>query len=221
VTAAAKRYSLRAAVIPRREKARSVVEAWMLGQQDGQAIAALLFGDVGFSGHLPITWPAAPDQGPGQTTAEFPGVNSNVDYSEGIFVGYRYYQQNNQTPLYPFGYGLTDSSFAIGNVHANPDGKGQWTVTAKVTNTGPRVASEVVQLYVGDPPVTGETPAQLKGFTRVTLQPGQHTKVRFQVTSDDLSYWTNGAWTVAPGKYVLSVGTSSSDIGGTAALTIH
>jgi beta-glucosidase len=208
-------------LMPWLDQVKSVVEAWMPGQQDGQAIAALLFGDVAFSGHLPITWPASPSQGPGQTAAEFPGVNNNVYYREGIFVGYRYYQQHDQTPLYPFGYGLTDSRFAVDNVHAHPDGKGRWIVTAKVTNTGSKAGSELFQLYVGDPQVAGEPPEQLKGFARVTLQPEQHTKVSFEVTSEDLSYWNHGTWSVAPGSYQLSVGTSSSDIGGVTALTVR
>jgi beta-glucosidase len=208
-------------LMPWLSQVKSVVEAWYPGQQDGQAIAALLFGDASFSGHLPVTWPASPSQGPGQTTVEYPGVNNTELYSEGIFVGYRYYQEFGQQPLYPFGYGLTYTSFNVRDVNVARDGHDTWTVRVQVTNTGARAGSQAVQFYVGDPRSTGEPPEQLKGFTRVTLQPGATATVKLQLTQADISYWNNGAWIAAPGTYTVSVGTSSSDLQTSTSLEIH
>ncbi len=200
---------------------KSVIEAWLPGQQDGQAIAALLFGDVNFSGRLPVTWPASPDQGPGQTAAEFPGVNNTVVYNEGIFVGYRYYQEYGQRPLYPFGYGLSYTSFSVSAVQLEKRRQSSWVISAKVRNTGTRRGTEVLQVYVGDPRSTGEPPEQLKAFGRVTLQPGATTTVHFQLDRGDLSYYKNGNWVVAPGTYTISVGTSANALIGSAQLTVR
>jgi len=198
----------------------SAIETWLPGQTDGQAIAALLFGDVNFSGRLPVTWPASPGQGPGQTVAEFPGVNNTVLYNEGIFVGYRFYQEYGQRPLYPFGYGLSYTSFSIDGVHLKGSGHDSVVITAKVSNTGTREGTDVLQVYVGDPRSSGEPPEQLKSFDRVTLQPGQATTVQFRLNPSDFSYFSNGQWIVAPGTYTVSVGTSANSLSGSAQLTV-
>jgi len=136
-----------------------------------------------------------------------------VQYAEGVNVGYRWYQAKNITPLFPFGFGLSYTNFAYSNLSVSPlDAHGKATVTATVTNTGARAGSDVAQLYVGDPATTGEPPKQLKGFTRVTLNPGASTTVSFPVTLHDLAFWNDStsSWTTATGTYGMFVGNTSA-----------
>ncbi len=126
------------------------------GQQDGNAIAALLYGDVDPSGHLPETFPADASQGVAQgatvltPNAQFPGNGTDVDYTEGIDVGYRYYDVHNQTPLFPFGYGLSYTNFSYSHLQVQSSGHGA-TATVTITNTGHQTGAEVAQLYLTDP----------------------------------------------------------------------
>jgi len=209
----------------------SVVDAWYPGESNGTALAAVLYGQVDPSGHLPVTFPVNLSQVPASTPSQFPGVNGQVEYSEGIDVGYRYYDADNETPLFPFGYGLSYTSFRYSNLSissrrvqnavSNPGAtncgcNGQSsnlvTVSATVTNTGHAAGSDVAQLYLGDPAVAGEPPRQLKGFQKVTLQPGQSTTVHFTLTGHDLSYWDDAAngWVVPDGHFDVYVGDSSA-----------
>ena len=170
----------------------------------------MLFGDTNPSGKLPISFPRSLADVPAHTAAQWPGTNGTVQYSEGVRVGYRWYQAQHIAPLFPFGFGLSYTTFAFSNLHVGTlDAHGATTVTATVTNSGTRAGSEVAQLYVGDPASTGEPPLQLKGFTRVTLQPGASTTVSFPVTLHDLAFWNNG-WTTALGSYRIAVGDSSA-----------
>jgi beta-glucosidase len=190
-----------------------VLEGWYPGQEDGNAIAALLFGDVNPSGKLPVSFPKSLADVPASTTAQWPGTAGSVQYSEGVDVGYRWYQAKNIAPLFPFGFGLSYTSFGFSNLHVSAlDAHGKATVTATVTNTGTKAGSDVAQLYVGDPATTGEPPEQLKGFSRVTLQPGAATTVSFPVTLHDLAYWNDStsAWTTALGTYGIMVGDTST-----------
>jgi beta-glucosidase len=194
----------------------SVVDAWYPGESNGTALAAVLFGRVDPGGHLPVTFPASLSQVPASSPAQFPGQNGKVLYSEGIDVGYRYYDAKNETPLFPFGYGLSYTTFSYSGLLVTPGQAwpgGQVTVSATVTNTGRVAGSDVVQLYLGDPPVSGEPPRQLKGFQKVTLRPGRSATVRFTLTSHDLSYWDDaaGGWTVGDGQYRVYVGDSSAE----------
>ena len=203
-----------AVTMPWLSSVAGVLESWYPGQEDGNAIAALLFGDVNPSGKLPVTFPTSLSQVPANTAAQWPGTNATVQYSEGVDVGYRWYQAKSLTPLFPFGFGLSYTTFGFGNLAVSaPDGHGHATVTATVTNTGSRAGSDVAQLYVGDPASTGEPPLQLKGFTRVTLQPGASTTVSFPITLHDLAYWndSSGAWTTATGTYQIRVGDTSAN----------
>jgi beta-glucosidase len=141
-----------------------------------------------------------------------------VLYREGVDVGYRYYDATNETPLFPFGYGLSYTSFAFSDLNVTPQqipngtSGPRVTVSARVTNTGPVAGSEVAQLYLGDPAAAGEPPRQLKGFQKVTLQPGESTTVHFALTGHDLSYWDDAAsgWVVTDGQYQVYVGDSSA-----------
>ena len=218
-------------VMPWIKQVASVVDAWYPGESNGTALAAVLFGQVDPSGHLPVTFPVGLSQVPAATPAEFPGVNGQVLYSEGIDVGYRYYDANNETPMFPFGYGLSYTRFSysqltvtprqVQNAGSNPGATScgcngqsgaQVTVSATVTNTGKVAGSDVAQLYLGDPAAAGEPPRQLKGFQKVTLQPGQSATVRFTLNGHDLSYWDDAAdgWVLPDGQYQAYVGDSSA-----------
>jgi beta-glucosidase len=202
-------------VLPWASQVPAMLESWYPGEDDGTALANMLFGKVDPAGHLPDTFPASASQIPASTPAQFPGVNGVADYSEGIDVGYRWYEAHNVTPLFPFGYGLSYTTFSFSNLSVSPGSTtslGTVRVAATVTNTGTRAGSEVAQLYVGDPASTGEPPRQLKGFQKASLAPGQSARVHFSLTSQDLSWYdsTVGTWVVSPGTYQLYVGDSSA-----------
>ena len=162
---------------------------------------------------------------PNGEQSPIPGVNGKVDYSEGLQVGYRYYDTTGVAPLFPFGYGLSYTTFRYSNLrlstHAvtnsmSGPGGGQSTTlvtaTATVTNTGTRAGSDVAQLYLGDPASVGEPARQLEGYQRVTLQPGQSTTVRVPLTGHALSYFDTSAngWVVPDGDFTVYVGDSSA-----------
>jgi beta-glucosidase len=193
----------------------SVVDAWYPGQTSGTALANVLFGNTDPGGHLPVTFPTSLGQVPASATAQFPGDGTDVFYSEGVDVGYRYYDAKNQTPLFPFGFGLSYTTFAFSNLRINRPsvtGTGNEQVSAVITNTGARTGSDVAQLYVGDPASTGEPPRSLQGYQRVTLAPGKSARVSFTVTPQQLSWWSDTAngWTQTPGTYRVYVGDSSA-----------
>jgi beta-glucosidase len=199
---------------------RGIVEAWYPGQEDGTAIGALLFGDTNFSGKLPVTFPQSLADVPAHTTAQWPGQNNQVQYSEGLQVGYRWYDAQNKTPLYPFGYGLSYTTFGYANLAVStPDSAGRVAVGFDVTNTGTRAGSEVPQVYVGQPTGAGEPPKNLRGFTRVALNPGQTQHVTVTLDARGFQYWNNG-WTNATGTHTISVGSSSRDVRLTGHVTI-
>jgi beta-glucosidase len=193
----------------------AVVDAWYPGQTSGTSLASVLFGQTDPGGHLPVTFPASLAQVPASTTAQFPGNGSQVQYSEGIDVGYRWYDANNLTPLFPFGFGLSYTQFSFSNLQVSPstvDGTQDVQVSATVTNTGPRAGSDVAQLYLGDPSASGEPPRQLTGFQRVDLAPGASAQVSFTITPQDMSWWDDSAngWTQTEGTYTVYVGESSA-----------
>jgi len=201
--------------MPWLSQAGAVLDAWYPGEVNGTSLARLLFGRANPSGHLPVTFPTGLAQVPASTPAQFPGVNGSVSYSEGIDVGYRWYDAQHETPLFPFGYGLSYTRFTFSNLQvgpAPPSGVGDVPVTATVTNTGSRAGTDVAQLYLGDPGATGEPPRQLAGFTRVSLAAGASKQVTFSVTPRDTWWWQESAdgWTQSPGTYQVYVGDSSA-----------
>jgi beta-glucosidase len=202
--------------MPWLNKVAAVVDAWYPGQASGAALAAVLFGQTDPGGHLPVTFPTSLSQVPASTTAEFPGNGTNaVQYSEGVDVGYRWYDAKGSTPLFPFGYGLSYTTFAFKGLRISrpaATGTGDVRVSATITNTGPRAGSDVAQLYVGFPGSAGEPPRELEGFNRVTLAPGQSAPVSFTLTPRQLSWWSDSAngWTETPGLYGVYVGDSSA-----------
>jgi beta-glucosidase len=192
----------------------AVVDAWYPGESNGTALASVLYGNTDPSGHLPVTFPENLSQVPAHTPAQFPGVDGKVHYSEGIDVGYRWYDSQNITPMFPFGYGLSYTTFAYSHLHvvAGTGSTPSVTVTARVTNTGEVAGSDVAQLYLGDPAAAGEPPRQLKGFQKVTLNPGKSATVTFTLDGHDLSYWKSSAnnWVVPNGQFHVYVGDSSA-----------
>jgi len=205
-----------AVTMPWLDKVKGVIEAWYPGQEDGRALAAVLFGDVNPSGKLPITFPRSTADTPAHDRQEWPGIDGNADYSEGIDVGYRWYDSQQIDPLFPFGYGLSYTTFAVHSLVATKQltRNGTEKLSVDVTNTGHRAGAEVVQLYIGMPAIADEPPQQLKGFEKVTLAPGQTQRVRFTLTRADLAYWSTAAgdWVTASGNYQIMVGTSSRQI---------
>jgi len=200
--------------MPWLEKVSGVIEAWFPGQFDGDAISAVLFGDVSPSGRLPMTFPASAQQGPATKPEEYPGDGKNAKYSEGVFVGYRWYDAKNEAPLFPFGYGQSYTTFQYGSGSVNAKANADASVTVRVTNSGKREGAEVVQLYVGFPSEAQEPPKQLKGFDRVFLKPGESKTVTLALNRESLSAWDESVhdWKVYPGKYTVEVGASSRDI---------
>jgi beta-glucosidase len=212
-----------AVTMPWLSSVKGVLEAWYPGQEDGTAIAALLFGSADPSGHLPVTFPTSLSQVPASTAAQWPGQNGTVQYSEGVDVGYRWYDAHGLTPLFPFGYGLSYTSFSFSNLTVGtlPAG-GAATVTATVTNTGTRAGADVAQLYVTDPSASGQPPRQLEGFARVNLQPGASQTVTFQLTQQNLRYWnaSGNAWATSTGNYGIEVGDSDANLPLTGTLAV-
>ncbi|MBV9050000.1 MAG: glycoside hydrolase family 3 C-terminal domain-containing protein, partial [Solirubrobacterales bacterium] len=193
----------------------AVLDAWYPGQTNGTALADVLFGKVDPSGHLPVTFPTSLAEVPASTPAQFPGVGGQVQYSEGIDVGYRWYDAKQLQPLFPFGFGLSYTRFAFSNLRlARPvvNGVDDVPVSATVTNIGNRTGTDVAQLYLGDPPAAGEPPRQLVGFQKVTLAPGQSARVRFTITPRDSWWWDQsaGGWSQTAGLYHVYLGDSSS-----------
>jgi len=204
----------------------AIVEGWYPGGEDGHTTAAVLFGDVNPSGKLPITFPASDDQGPTGTPERYPGIDGKAHYDEGLEVGYRWYQANGQTPLFPFGFGLSYTTFRLeglelSRVRLEP---GQSTeVTVRVTNTGARTGAEVVQVYVAYPPSLGEPPRQLRSFARVELAAGESRRVSLPLAERALAVWdaNDQGWVVRRGSYGILVGTSSEDTPLSASLTVR
>ncbi|WP_410591462.1 glycoside hydrolase family 3 C-terminal domain-containing protein [Amycolatopsis sp. lyj-23] len=200
-------------LMPWASRVPSILQAWYPGQQDGAAVAAVLFGDVNPSAKLPITFPAAEADTPANTPAQFPGVDGVATYSEGLQVGYRWFDAQDRTPLFPFGHGLSYTTFAYTGLSVRNTGDGA-TATFTVRNTGHRAGAEVAQLYLGFPAAAGEPPRQLKGFERVSLAPGQAQRVTIRLDARDFSVWstTAHAWQPVRGGFTVFVGGSSRSL---------
>jgi beta-glucosidase len=201
----------------------AVLEGWYPGQEDGSAIAAVLFGDVDPGGKLPVTFPASARQPLSAATSRWPGRNGEIQYSEGLDLGYRWYDAHRYQPLFPFGFGLAYTTFSFNRLRItpvrtralDPNARPNQTVAvvhALLTNTGPRPGSDVAQLYLADPSSTGEPLRQLRGFARLTLAPRHRTSVTLRLTARDLAYWSprSGRWRIAPGSYGVFLGDSSA-----------
>lgn len=200
------------------EKVPAVLEAWYSGLEAGRAIASILFGDVNPSGKLPVTFPRSLSDSPAHASERtFPG-NEKVYYDEGVFVGYRHFDNKGIEPLFPFGHGLSYTTFDYGNLKMGNGvtlGDETLTVSVDTTNTGERAGAEVIQLYVHDVEASVERPPkELKGFKKVHLKQGQKQTVTFTLGKSDLSFWDEGAnrWIAEKGVYEILIGSSSRDI---------
>jgi beta-glucosidase len=202
-----------AVLTPWRNQVKGIVEAWYPGQEGGNALARVLYGDADPGGRLPVTFPAAENDAPtAGNPAQFPGVNKTAAFSEGVMVGYRHYDHKGLTPAFPFGYGLSYTTFRYGGLTASST-----SVQVTVTNTGKRTGTAVPQLYLGLPSPgvdAAQPPRQLKGYAKITLAPGQSRRLTFPLTRRSLAYWNQGAkaWKVAPGCYKAMVGGSEREI---------
>jgi len=202
-----------AVTMPWAGNVRGIIESWYPGQEYGAAIAGLLFGDVDFSGKLPVTFPQSLADVPAHTTAQWPGADGHVQYSEGLQVGYRWYDAQQKTPLFPFGFGLSYTTFAYANLTvAPPAADGSVAVGFDVTNTGTRAGAEVAQVYVSQPAAAGEPPRNLRGFRKAPLNPGQTAHVALTLDARSFQTWVNGAWQTTAGTHTIAVGASSRDI---------
>jgi beta-glucosidase len=197
------------------DQVAGVVEAWYSGVRDGDAIAAVLFGDVNPSGRLPQTFPTSDAAVPASTPAQWPGSGEGQDaaFSERLDVGYRWYDAHKVAPLFPFGFGLSYTSFAYSHLRVRRSGT-KVAVTFTVENTGSRAGADVPQVYVDDPRAAGEPPKQLQGYDRVFLRPHRSRVVTIALTQRSFSVWDSGAqrWRVRRGLYRILVGASSRDI---------
>jgi len=202
-------------VMPWLNSVAGVFENWYGGQETGAAMAALIFGTADPSGKLPVTFPSSLSQVPAQTQAQWPGTSAGVSFSEGVNIGYRWYQSQNITPAFAFGYGLSYTKFSYSNLNVGAfNADGDATVTATVTNTGSVAGADVAQMYVGDPAASQDSPEQLRGFDRVTLTPGQSTTVSFPLNIHDLAAWsgTDNQWEAQAGTYSIKVGDASNSL---------
>lgn len=194
-------------------KVPAVLQAWYLGQETGNAIADVLLGDVNPSGRLPTTFPVRLQDNPAYLN--YPGENGEVLYGEGLFVGYRYYDRKGIEPLFPFGHGLSYTTFEYRNLALSKGDDGQVRVAVDVANTGARAGQETVQVYVRDVQSRLMRPEkELKGFAKVSLAAGEVKTVVVSLDRDALAYYDPAAkgWVVEPGEFEVLVGHSSRDI---------
>lgn len=197
------------------DDAGAVLEAWMMGQAGARAIADILFGKTNPSGKLAETFPLHLKDTP--AFLSFPGENSTVRYGEGLFVGYRYYDAKEVPVLFPFGYGLSYTTFKYSNLICGDilSERGDFQISFEVTNSGTLEGKEVVQVYVGDIESRLLRPhKELKGFAKVSLKPGETKTVSFSLDSRAFSYWdpAHGNWVAEAGDFEILVGASSQDI---------
>ncbi|WP_302583745.1 glycoside hydrolase family 3 C-terminal domain-containing protein [Alistipes shahii] len=209
-----------AVAMPWIDRVPAVLEAWFSGSEAGNALADVVFGAVNPSGKLPFTFPVRLEDNGAHALGEYPG-SDKVKYNESIFVGYRWHDKEQLKPLFAFGHGLSYTAFAVGNVKADRTTlapNGSIRISADVTNTGDRAGAEVVQLYIGDEQSSLPRPVkELKGFQKVSLNPGQTRTVTFEITPGMLHYYDDakGAWVAEPGAFTAYVGAASDDIRGT------
>jgi beta-glucosidase len=205
-------------LLPWLRRVHGVLEAWYPGASGGHAIARLLFGKVNPSGKLQQTWPRSNGQLPASTPSEFPGVNGNEHYSEGVDVGYRWYYDHRQHPQFSFGFGGSYTSFRYSKLTLSRSAgtsQQRFWISFSVSNTGHRPGREVVQAYVSKPDRAVHTPnRELAAFAKVRLRTGRTTHVRMRIGPRQLAYWDSNqhAFAVQRGPYRIFVGGSSRSL---------
>ena len=211
-----------AVAMPWADKVPAIVQGWFIGSEAGEALASVLAGDVNPSGKLPFTWYARLEDCGAHATGSYPGTwregHQIIDetYKEDIFVGYRWTDKQQIKPLFPFGYGLSYTTFQVSNLRADKKemtADDQLTITADVKNVGSVAGAEVLQLYISDTKSSQPRPVkELKGFKKVYLKPGETQQVSFIIDRSALSFYDEktGAWTAEPGEFVAMVNNSSA-----------
>jgi beta-glucosidase len=193
-------------------KVPALLGTWYAGQEGGRALAEILFGDVNPSGHLPVTFESSPEDNPTFTHYYPEEGQKKVFYKEGIFVGYRGYEKNRTAPQFPFGFGLSYTSFKFSNLKVTPGSDhATASVSFDVTNTGPREGGEVAQLYVTENAPRVERPEhELKGFERVNLKPGETKHLLINLDARAFSFFDthSNAWSIGSDTFTISVGDS-------------
>ena len=198
---------------PWQDRAGAVLEGWLLGQAGGSALADLLFGIANPSGRLAETIPLRLQDSP--SYLHFPGGDGKVQHGEGLFVGYRSYDTLGTAVAYPFGHGLSYTTFDYGDLAVTGTGPNSFAASFTVTNTGSRAGAEVAQLYVHQPVSRLRRPVhELKAFEKVFLQPGESTRVTLELDERSFAYWSprDSGWMVDPGEFELRIGASSRDL---------
>lgn len=213
--------------MPWKDQVHSILQAWYLGSENGNTLASVLLGDVNPSGKLPYTYYSSLDQCGAHKLGEYPGHKGidalgnevfDIPYNEGIFVGYRFIDKNRLKPTFPFGHGLSYTTFEYGKAEADRkimEKNEKLVITVPVTNTGSRAGAEVIQLYIRDLKSSLPRPVkELKGFCKVVLQPNETKQVSFTVTAEELAYFDDAKhqWVAEPGKFEALVAASSADI---------
>lgn len=199
--------------LPWRGRAKAILETWLLGQAGGAALADVIFGDEAPSGKLAQT--IIDDVNDDPSAMNWPGEEGHVDYGEGVFVGYRYYDTFRKQVTYPFGYGLSYATFDVHDATVAKTGPRSAEVTVTVTNTSDVAGAETVQVYVAPPKAKVARPVhELKGFAKVSLAPGESKSVTIALDDRAFAYWSErfNDWHVEGGTYAVEVGVSSRDI---------
>jgi beta-glucosidase len=207
-------------LLPFANRVRAIVEGWLLGQAGGPALADVLYGVVNPSGKITETIPHRLEDVP--SYLHFPGDTTGVRYGEGLFVGYRGYDATRTEVPFPFGHGLSYTTFEYSDLDVRPAGAGM-DVALTVTNTGDRAGREVVQAYVSVPGShVVRPPRELKGFGSISLEPGESGRVELRIAGEDLAYWSvlDATWVVEGGSYTVEVGSSSRDLRASATVEI-
>ena len=207
---------------------RCLVQSWYLGTTGGLALADIISGDVNPSGKLPFTYPKELEDCPAHHFGEisYPGDGVRQEYLEDILVGYRWYDTKDVEPLFPFGYGLSYTTFDYGKPALSAksmSANGTVTVTVEITNSGAVAGKETIQLYVGDDVSSVIRPKkELKRFCKVALAPGETRTVSFELTGEDLKFYDDkaGAWVLEPGRFTVYVAASADDVKGSACFDV-
>jgi len=199
-----------AVTMPWASKVPAILVAWLPGQEDGNAITDILLGTANPSGRLPLSFPNNASDTWLQSPQQYPGQDGHADYSENLEMGYRWYGARGTKPLWGFGYGLSYTTFTYSNFALSGNPTNGITLSFRVTNSGNRAGSEVPQVYVTWPTEANEPPEQLKGFTKIFLQPGANADVNFTIASNDLKIYDNmqGGWRLVSGTYTIYAGPS-------------
>ena len=221
-----------AVAMPWADKANAIVQGWYGGTETGNALADVLTGKVNPSGRLPFSVPFKYEDGPIKTEAQYPGIKAEGDefwqthYSEGVYVGYRWYASKNIPVQFPFGHGLSYTTFEYSNAKAakpSMTADGTLKVSVDVANTGKYDGAEVVQLYIADTEASIDRPAkELKGFEKIWLKAGEKKTVTFEIDAEDLSYFdaAKHEWVAEPGEFKALLGSSSEDVRSTVAFNL-